>query len=104
VWVIAGKNRGSILQAKCVTRPGGARREWLPACLALVGAAVGWLVPLLAKGVVAGASSALYAHAEGVLCPLLACFGGGIGFTCGVMATTALLPPRAESREPSLER
>jgi hypothetical protein len=122
-WAITGRNGGSFVQAEGVTYPeacrklceqartagladpahppsGGARREWLAACLALIGASVGWFVPLLVKEAIAGASSSLYGHAAGVLCPLLACFGGGIGFACGVMATAARpAPPRAEQRK-----
>ena len=109
-WVSAGQHGGSLLRAEGVTRSeawpklceqaqtvgfadgphelrAGARRDRLAACLALDGAAAGWFVPLLARGVVCGASSTLYEHAEGVLGMLLACFGGGIGFACGVMAT-----------------
>jgi hypothetical protein len=123
--VAAGRNRGYISQVEGVTRSeawrklceqartdgladppvGGARQEWLAACLALAGAVVGLLMPLLAKEVVPGASSTLYGHVEGILCPLLVCFGGGIGFACGVMATARpALSPVGRTEKPCLER
>lgn len=59
------------------------RREWTEAVMACAGAVLGWFVPLLVKQSIPGASAALYECVEGVLCPLFAFVGGGIGITCG---------------------
>lgn len=105
-WVITGTNGGRVFRAEGETRAEAwqrlyeqaraaglaeppaealrrARWEWMEVGLAFTGAGVGWLVPLLIKQFVPGASATLYDYAESVLCPLSACLGGGLGFTCG---------------------
>jgi hypothetical protein len=61
------------------------RREWIEACLALAGAVLGWLTPLLLKQTGSGPSSNFYDCGEDVLCPLFACFGAGLGLMGGAL-------------------
>jgi hypothetical protein len=105
-WIITGTNGGRVFRAEGETRAEAcqrlyeqaraaglaeppaealrrARGEWMEVGLAFVGAGVGWFVPLLVKRFVPGASATLYDYAKSVLCPLAACLGGGLGFTCG---------------------
>jgi hypothetical protein len=63
------------------TRGGG--WLWLEPVLGLSGAMLGWLAPPWINWAVHGPAAGLYGLAEEILCPLLACFGGGLGLVAG---------------------